>query len=157
VQGTSSTTARAWWETWSRILPESSSVSLCCCLWQVSFSDDNDERPDRGFCQKVPQSVCAVAYDRYLWLSHNLWHPDIWSMMYDVWCMMYDERPDRGFCQKVPQSVCAVAYDRYLGLIWQPYVLYEFSDNLVQLQLQKWVEVDDCRRTTAVSLLELLQ
>jgi len=38
-------------------------------------------------------------------------------MMYDVWCMMYDERPDRGFCQKVPQSVCAVAYDRYLGLI----------------------------------------
>jgi len=24
---------------------------------------EHDERPDRGFCQKVPQSVCAVAYD----------------------------------------------------------------------------------------------
>ena len=26
---------------------------------------EHDERPDRGYCQKVPQSVCAVAYDRY--------------------------------------------------------------------------------------------
>ena len=26
--------------------------------------DENDERPDKGFCQKVPQGVCAVAYDR---------------------------------------------------------------------------------------------
>jgi len=25
--------------------------------------DENDERPDKGFCQKVPQGVCAVAYD----------------------------------------------------------------------------------------------
>jgi len=24
---------------------------------------EHDERPDRGYCQKVPQSVCAVAYD----------------------------------------------------------------------------------------------
>ena len=24
----------------------------------------HDERPDRGWCKKVPLAVCAVAYDR---------------------------------------------------------------------------------------------
>merc|ERR1712192_348468 len=30
---------------------------------QAAPQPEHDERPDRGFCQKVPQSVCAVAYD----------------------------------------------------------------------------------------------
>jgi len=28
-----------------------------------SFDEAHDERPDKGFCQRVPQGVCAVAYD----------------------------------------------------------------------------------------------
>ena len=32
---------------------------------KARVAPEHDERPDRGYCQKVPQSVCAVAYDRW--------------------------------------------------------------------------------------------
>ena len=52
----------------------------------------HDERPDRGWCKKVPLAVCAVAYDRcFTALSYRVSQKK-WCIAISNSCVVLDDQ-----------------------------------------------------------------
>ena len=95
---------------------------------------EHDERPDKGYCQKIPQGVCAVAYDRY-WFYFSDYFEFDWHEIEVV--------------QDFPKYFTQILFNPHLINMFAAMILF------IQFHMQRWwLEADASRRADTVSLLE---
>ena len=115
----------------------------------------HDERPDRGYCKKVPISVCAVAYDRCTFYNYGIPDYILFPMellpifgghyaLFSVWNLFPDYR--------ITQCKSYFLFQTKV-VLYQIIVIF----SILQFQLQKWLDAPHLRRTTSVPFLELVQ